>query len=263
MELSVSEKRFQEGRGQRYMADGLTVRCQAVSKSSLRKARIIKNNPDLSSDDVWPEGQCVLSAEGGTFLCHFHGGKSLTIRKRTILDFMPIDLQEKMEVLIANKDYINREQEIYQILALNAQLYERLDEISGGGEDTRLEILAGTRMIQDGEIEAGLVRIKEALGSERAQAEVREELRANLQLLQGLTRTQVNTAKELRLMATADQVIALIEGISDDFTRIINKNIGDPDLARRLLSEFVAAVRQRSNARPPAIPGSEDPANGS
>lgn len=244
------------------MSDGQRVRCHAVSKTYIRRIRIEQNNPDLSSEDIWPDGQCVRAAEAGTFLCYFHGGKSLTIRKRTILDFMPIDLQEKMEILIENKDYINREQEIYQVLALNAQLYERLDEISGGGEDTRQEILIGTRMIKDGQVEAGLSRIQDALGSERAQAEIREELRANFQLLQGLTRTQVNTAKELRLMATADQVIALIEGISDDFTRIISKNVSDPDLARRLLNEFVTAVRQRSNARPPVVVNSEEQSNG-
>lgn len=247
--ISTSEKRFRDGLGERYLRDDITIRCQAVSKTKLRKFRIEKGNMELTSDDAWPEGQCVRAANTGTFLCSLHGGKSVGIvKKNPTIAILPIDLQEKIQILMENPDYINREMQIWEILAMNAQLYERLGEV-GGGEATFDDIFDCLVMIEGGQIMDGLRRIREILASEKAQREIRDEIRANMSLLKELTRTQVSTAKELRTMATTDQVMALTEGIVDDFITNVKDVVEDKKISDKLIDNFVRAVKLRLNAR--------------
>lgn len=251
--MNVSEQRWREAKGQRYCRDGVTIRCQAVSKTNLRKARVEQGNLELTSSDVWPEGQCIFAAEPGTYLCHFHGGSTRAIEKRgsaVMLGMIPIDMREKIEILQQNPDYINREMQIWELLAMNAQLYERMEEL-GGGPDSFEKILDGLAMIEGGNIANGVKGIRDIVLSERSQRELRDELRTNMNLLKEMTKVQVSTAKELKTMATTDQVMNLVEGVVDDFITIVKDIIVDKVTADRLVDRFVRAVRLRLNARIP------------
>lgn len=247
--LSIAEKRFREGLGKKYQRDGITIRCQAVSKDKMRKLRVERGNLELTPDEAWPEAQCVRTAEPGAFVCHFHGGDSVSIDKRgRLLGVLPIDLQEKVRILQANPDYINREMQIWEILGMNAQLYEKMEGL-GGGPDSFEKILDGLSMIEGGQIAKGVEGIREIVLSEKSQRELRDELRTNMNLLSGLTKVQVSTAKELKTMATTDQVMNLVEGVVDDFISIVKDLITDRTLADRLVDRFVRSVRLRLNAK--------------
>ncbi len=247
--LPTLEKRFRDGKGKQYLRDGITIRCQAVSKTNLRRMRVERGDLNLTSDDVWPEGQCPLAAEPGQFGCNFHGGGSALKSGRNVaLDVIPIDLRQKIEILQQNPDYINREMQIWEILGMNAQLYERMGEL-GGGPDSYEKILDGLNMIANGNQAKGIEAIREIILSEQSQRELRDEIRINTTLLGNLTKIQVSTAKELKTMATTDQVMAMVEGIVDDFITIVKDVIPDKTTADRLVDRFVRAVRLRLNAR--------------
>ena len=79
--VPIHEKRWNEASGIRYMSDGLTHRCQGISKTRLRRARIEQNKEDpklYPSDDFWPECQCgkpaMMTPGAGLYACKFHGG---------------------------------------------------------------------------------------------------------------------------------------------------------------------------------------------
>lgn len=248
--LGKLESRFRSGSGEKYLRDGITIRCQAVSKTNLRRIRTEQKNLELTSDDVWPEGQCPFAAIPGSFGCNFHGGvKALEATGRSVsLGVLPLDLQQKIEILQRNPDYISREMQIWEIIGMNAQLREKEAEL-GGGPETYDAVLWGLSMIEEGQIELGLKAIKEAMLAEKAQREVRDEIRTNIKMLADLTKVQVSTAKELKTMATTDQVMALVEGIVDDFIQIVKDVVGDKTIADRLVDRFVRAVKLRLNAR--------------
>jgi hypothetical protein len=247
--LGDLERRYRENSGQRYLRDGISIRCQAVSKTNLRRIRVERGDLELTTSDIWPEGQCDKGAVPGTFGCKFHGGKSIVASGKSISRGMiPLDLQEKIEILQQNPDYINREFEIWQLLGMNAQLHERMEEL-GGGPDSYEKILVGLNMIRGGDIENGIKGIQKIIESEFSQREIRDELRININLLKELTKVQVSTAKELKTMATTDQVMAMVEGIVDDFITIVKDLVVDRTLADRLVDRFVRAVKLRMNAR--------------
>lgn len=247
--LTTTEKRWRGGSGQQYLRDMVTIRCQAVSKAKLRQFRIERGDLELTTDDVWPEGQCPLAAEPGTFVCKYHGGKSIApVKGRIFSPMIPIDMQEKIEILQQNPDYISREMQIWELLAMNAQLYERMEGL-GGGPDSFEKILDGLQMMEGGMIADGIKAIRAIVSSEKSARELRDELRVNMNLLKELTKVQVSTAKELKTMATTDQVMNLVEGLVDDFISIVKEIIVDRTIADRLVDRFVRAVRLRLNVR--------------
>lgn len=258
--LGTLEKRFRDGTGQRYLRDGVTIRCQAVSKGNLRRIRVETGNLELTSDEAWPEGQCEKAAQVGLFGCVFHAGsKALAVSGSNISSsILPIDLREKIEILKQNPDYISREAQIWEILGMNAQLYERIEDLSTGPA-TLDRVLDGLVMIENGKIDLGVKLIREIIVSEVGQRETRDEIRTNTNLLAQLTKVQVSTAKELKTMATTDQVMALVEGLVDDFIQIVKDVVGDKTIADRLVDRFVRAVKLRLNAR--IVPGGNSDSN--
>jgi hypothetical protein len=187
----------------------------------------------------------------GTFACELHGGDSLTLRgNNPITQVLPYDLREKIQILQQNPDYINREFQIWEVLGMNAQLYEKMAEL-GGGPDSFEKILDGVTMIEKGNIVGGTEGIREVVLSEKAQRELRDEIRTNMSLLKELTKVQVSTAKELKTMATTDQVMSMAEGIVDDFIHDVKEVVEDKTTANRLIDRFVRSVKLRINARVP------------
>src|SRR3990167_3912087 len=205
MQMSVSEKRYRDGLGVRFLQDGVTVRCQGVSKAKLRQLRFTRNEPDLTSDDVWPQEQCIKAAEPGKLLCTFHGGRTPNSGKRKISDFMPLDLREKYEIFEKNPDIINRYIELAQLQARNASLFEQYEDLVLGQEAYETVAEARRLLARGDVVDAGQL-LDIALRDAKTETEIWDELRKNMDLVDKLTRTQFAIEKELKTMATREQV---------------------------------------------------------
>lgn len=247
--MSKSEKRWQEGLGERYLKiDPNRVRCQGVSKSKLRMIRIREGEPTLDSDSVWPEGQCSRAAEEGTFLCTLHGGRSPNIAKKRITDFMPVDLKEKFEVFENNPDLISRYVEMAQLQARNAQLYEQMDELVLG-EDGWETVTEGVKLIERGEVAQGCTLIRIALGDTKKETESWREIRANNAQIAQLHTIQITTEEKLKTMATMDQVKAIVNGAFQSLRYILENNLEDRNQVGRILMLWAADLRQIVGAK--------------
>jgi hypothetical protein len=255
--MSVTEDRFRDNTGERYLANG-KIRCQSVSKTKLKQLRIERGDPTLRPEDVWPAAQCSWAAIEGVFACELHGGKSPNANKRSLEEWMPLDLREKLQALEQNKDQIlNRDNEIKQLIARNAQLYESLDDLVLTSE-AYVAVVEARRKIQAGEIvEAGIL-LDIALKDHISEREIRSEIRENIKLIDKLTITQFNIRKDLKTMATIDQIRNLLEGMYKAFLRVAAKYIPEASLRSDASREFAEAMRDLANARHVAELGSGD-----
>lgn len=245
--MSVTEDRFRDGTGERYLANGKQ-RCQAVSKTKLKQLRIKYNDPTLRSEDVWPEAQCSWPCEPGSFACSLHGGKSTNIQRSSVEDLWPIDLRERLDIINSNKEVLlNRDREIGQLVARNSQLYESLDDLVLGIEAYQAVAEARKLLLAGEVIEAGFL-LDIALRDARTEREVMAEVRENIKLLDKLTTTVFNIRKDLKLLATIDQVKNLLEGIYKGFEHIAKKYIPDSD-RNQAIFEFANLIRELANAR--------------
>lgn len=242
--MTKSERRWREGKGERYLSDGITIRCQSVTKTHLKKTREETGDPEISSDDVWPEGQCSKSAELGTYLCELHGGKTPNSAQHPIAMFLPADLAEKMEVLSQNPDYLNRRTEIDLLEGRNAQLYSRL---SGGrvlNTQIQNELKEIDFLIRANELVKALTKLKEVLDTTYDERAIYAEIRENMNLMKGMTTTQVATAKELKTMATADSVTSSFINLFNTIQRAVGKYIKEADIAELFLLEIAGDIKR-------------------
>lgn len=256
MSMSVSEKRFREGLGQRYMVSAPNrIRCQSVSKTKLREERVKQGNPNLQSDDVWPNCQCTQAAIEGTYLCKFHGGKSITIQKQTVAESMPVDLYEKFKQFEQNRSQLaNRLNEIGQLLARNAQLFESLEDLVIG-EEGYYAIGEARDALRNGDMVRSSLLIDMALEGYRKEKEVWDEMRKNTQLINQLTNTQFNIEKELKLMTTLDQMKNLLDGLYRGTERILAEAVPDNTERGRIMAAFSDLIRNLANARHGSLNG--------
>lgn len=245
--IHKTEQRWLDGLGQRHTKDG-RVRCQAVTKHYLRNVREQTGNPDLTSDDVWPEGQCKWSAEPGMYACQLHGGRSLSTRKPRVSDAMPLELREAMEVLIEDPDYISRADEINQIRARNVQLYMRLNEEIGGGQESWEEVLTALRLLLAGEVVEATDCLKKAVDFSRREQEIWDEIRENSLLIDRLTNTQVKSAKILQTMMTVEQVTGTVDRLLDSVVRNTELYIEDETTRKAFLSAIIRDYDQSTGA---------------
>ena len=51
--MKLSEKRFLEASGNRYLSDGTTIRCQAVANTSMAKLRAERDDYDSPTEHFW------------------------------------------------------------------------------------------------------------------------------------------------------------------------------------------------------------------
>jgi hypothetical protein len=243
-EMTKSERRWRDGLGERYLNDGVTIRCQSVTKTFLKKMREEEGDPEISSDDVWPVGQCTKSAELGTFLCELHGGKTPNSAHNPLTMFLPSDLAEKLEILAQNPDYLSRYNEIRLLEGRNAQLYERL---SGGLvltpvlRQTITEIMA---LIRENSLVEAMNKLQSMLDTTYDEKAVYAEIRENMNLLKGMTTTQVTTAQVLKTMTTADSVSSGFIGLFNTIQRAVHKYIKEADIAELFLLEIAGDVRR-------------------
>lgn len=246
--MGIAEERYRDGTGERELKNGKR-RCHAVSKTKVKLLRIERNDPTLRADDCWPDAQCAWPAEDGTYLCSLHGGKSLNIIKQSMAEYMPYDLQEKLKIFESNKDQLfNRDHEVGQLLAINAQLYASMDDLIIG-EEGYMTIAEARKKLLAGEVVQAGVLLDIALRDVRTEREVRNEIRENIKLIDKLTITQFNIRKELKLMATVDQIKNLLEGIYKGFEKIVLVYIPDDRERSKAVHEFAGLIRELANAR--------------
>lgn len=246
--MGDQEQRFRDATGERYLKNG-KVRCQSCSKTKIKLLRIKHNDPTLRAEDLWPDAQCSWPAVEGTFGCERHGGKSPNANKRTLAEWMPIDLREKIEILEQNKDQLfNRDNEIAQLIAINAQLYESMEELVVGVEGYQA-VAEARKSLASGDVAAATMLLEIALKDARTEREVRVELRENIKLIDKLTITQFNIRKDLKLMATIDQVRNLLHGMYQAFERIAIEFIADEKMRGKATYQFAMHMRELANAR--------------
>ena len=241
--MSITEKRFVDGTGERYCADG-RIRCQAVAKGRLRKWREEFGDDETPAEDTWPETQCNRAAEEGYYVCKWHGGKSKSKKApKTIYDTMPKDLAAKLQVLYDNPDYISRREDILLIKARQWELLEKLDDELPGDEAWGM-VEDGLHKINLGEDLSGKYLIEQALLSVKKQKDVWNEIYKSQNILKDLTNTQVKTAKELRLMASQEQVMHMIASIYEIMLEKADQFIDDPTQREKYIESVARDVRQ-------------------
>lgn len=250
--MDKTEKRYREGSGERYTPGG-EVRCHAVAKSKLRRWRELNNDPDITADDVWPECQCEQRAVPGMFACRYHGGMTPGEHKpKSILDIIPVNLGEKYKVLAENPDYISRREDILLMKARKWELLESLQD-NAGNEEAWGMVDEALALLRQGEEAKAESLLSEALAQHTNEREVWTEIRESDKVLKDMTNTEVKTAKELRLMATAEQVTALLTNIYNVINRGSEKYIDDPRAQADFLSYIAREIGRFANISPGTI----------
>lgn len=251
-QLTTTEKRFRDGSGVRFLDNG-EVRCQAQSKAQLRKWREVNDDFTTPAENIWPECQCPLGAIPGMFTCHFHGGRTPSKNKpKSIFDVIPLDLGEKLKVLMEHPDYISRREDM---LLIKARQWEILEEMqaSVGGEEAWGMVSEAVVEIRKGNEVAGLSLLEDALQQSRSKAEAWKEWERSEELLKDLTNTEVKSAKELKLMASADQVAMFINNIYGVIMRGAEKYIDNPLQQSQFIQYIAGEIGRFANVSPAAI----------
>jgi hypothetical protein len=237
------------------MQDGLTVRCQAVSKTKLRRIRVERGlDPDDKSvgpDDVWPEAQCERPAFRGKLLCGGkggHGGDSVSVPEFDMLSFMPVDMQDMLRAVMSNPHLLSRRFEMHQLLARIMLLYKKLADDEALG-DTSLTIIQQALIdIAKGEVVKGTLAIQIALDKRINERDTYREIFSAMSLLKDMTKTEVSSIKELRGVVTQEQVIALLIGVADDVNKALEEHIDDPRTRQQIAESVDRDTRRRFNA---------------
>lgn len=211
-QLTTTERRFREGSGVLYLADG-TVRCQAQSKGKLRAWRQTHNDTTTPNDDIWPECQCPYGAVPGMFACHLHGGETPSPTKSTSLfEAMPVDLGNKLKLLLENPDYMSSREDILVFKARQWELMEELGELAGSAATWEL-VKQAHKALKNGELALAESLLNDALTTHQDHQHVWDEYYRAQDAIKDMRNTEVKVVKEMRLMATVDQVAAMIQGI--------------------------------------------------
>lgn len=248
---TTSERRFREGLGERYLKTNPNkVRCQGCSKTKLRLLRQKYQDPTLSPDDLWPEAQCEWGALEGAFLCNLHGGATTTIRKRTIEEFMPLDLREKFETFRDNNsELLNRASEIAQFKARNAELYESLDSDLVLGEEAYAAVAEARKLLLKSEIVAAAALLDIALSDRRTEKEVWNEIRSNVTQINAMTTTYLNVLKEFKLMTPLEQMSGFLDGFFRGIQLLVKSHIHDPHDQAEFMRQIGQMIRDLTNVR--------------
>lgn len=252
--MNITEQRYREDSGERFLKNG-EIRCQALSKSQIRRYREEHDDWATPNEDLWPECQCPKAAEPGMYACYFHGGKTANPRPmRSLMDVLPIDLGEKVKILLSDPAYISRKEDIAVLRARQWELLDKLrnltdsEESWGAVSDALFELQKGNE-----DIAANL--LKEALNTSKEGTNLWREYYDVEKILKDVTATEVKTAKELQSMATAEQVGRLMNRIYEILMSGAEKYIDDKQQQSAFL-RFVAGELNRSvNISPATIIG--------
>lgn len=254
--MPITEVRFRDGSGERYMSDGVTVRCQAVTKEKLKEIRERENNPNLTRDDVWPEAQCKRAAVPGKLLCGGrggHGGGSSSVPTHDYLDFMPVDLREKMQLLIDNPQILSRRMEIMQLMARILVLYERMQTNESLGIFSLSHIQEGLDEIKKSNFEKGAAMIQATLDSRLVEAESYAEVRQTMALLKDMTKVEIGSIKEMKQVVAFDVLISVVQGIAASLQEAVSQYVGDERTQQLIIGAVDRTIARRLNTRLPRV----------
>lgn len=252
---SKIERRFREGRGQRYLRDGFTPRCHKVSSQKLRAIRARENRPDLTADEAWPEAQCSHSAVPGYLLCRIHlkGLAKIKMKPKDMLDWLPIDMQEKMRIIMDNPQVLSRQFEMHQLIARILVLYDKLNNKEALGRYALSNLREGLKMIHEGDTVKGSALIEDVIESRTIERETYDEIYQAMSLLKDMTRVEVSSMKDLKLMLSYDQMVAGLLGVADALSAALKEYVAD-ERTRELVAGAVARdITRRFNTRPGGV----------
>ncbi len=249
---TITEKRFREGTGVKYMPSG-NVRCHALGKTRVRAWREEHNDYETPLEELWPECQCPLTAVQGMFACHWHGGRTPSKTKpKDIFSVLPIDLAEKLRVLIQDPNYLTRRDDILVLKARQWELFEQLQQTMGA-EEAWANVEEAIVALRSGDERSALLYLESAVKATDTTSETWNQIIKVDHILKDLTLTEVKTMKDLKLMATVDQVTALIQHIQQAIMDSAEKYIDDPVKQVLFLQRVSTAINGFANIRPVAI----------
>ena len=253
--MNKTEQRFREASGERYMQDGQRVRCHSQSKNKLKEWRTVHQDWTIPNDDIWPACQCQRAAIPGTFACNLHGGLTPSKDKpQSLLDIIPIDLGEKLKIIMENPDYISSRNDIMLMILRQWDLAEKLGEESGSKEDWD-KINEANRLLKKGDLTKASVLMTSALESHKNKDDIWGEIYRVENVIKDLRTTETKVAKELRLMASAEQVQRLMDRIFTIIMRGIEKYVTDTSEQVRFTQYIIGEFTSVVNISPATIGG--------
>lgn len=236
--VGVLQKRFEEGSGERFCKNGV-VRCQGLSYHRVRQLREKRNDYESPSDIFWPEAQCPLGAIAGAYGCKFHHGSRLPakIAPKSYLEVFPHDITAKMAEMAKQPDFMNARDDIHLIQARIMQLGEQLNEENS--EEAWGEVAEALNLLYGGDILKAKEMLERALDYHNNEKSTWREIRDTESLLKDMRTTQVKVAKEMRMVATYEQVMRLYNNLYEIITQGVTRHISSPK-EQRDFSTFVA-----------------------
>lgn len=245
--MNISEKRFREGTGVKFLANG-NIRCQGMSARRITRWRKEHNDYTTPNDDLWPECQCANPAITGFFVCRSHGANNANQRRkqRTVLDLVPVDLRELYEIVSTDANYMNRQHDIVLLQSRKAQLLDRLRQEIGTDEAWKKVQRAEIALMNDNTDEAKEL-LESALNGSMSDKHVWQEIYQIDRGLERLTSTQMKTAKELKLMATAEQMSQLVAAIYELIISGAEKYITDDIAYNKFMMMISAGIQRLAN----------------
>lgn len=251
---NIAEQRYREGSGERFLKNG-EVRCQAISKGQMRRYREEHEDWDTPSADLWPECQCVKAAIPGTFVCYYHGGGGREkLPVKNVLDVIPLDLREKVELLMGDPNYISHREDIAILRARQWELLQQLEERSDGEETWGLVSEALYELRHSNEDSAAKL-LEQALKTVDDGKNLWKEYYTVEKLVSDNKMAEVKTAKELQSMATAEQVGRLMNRVYEVLTSGAEKYIEDKHAQSGFLRFVAGELNRAINFSPATVIG--------
>jgi hypothetical protein len=256
--LTKTEIRWRDGTNTtRYLKDGETIRCQAVAKQKLRAIRVQRgyseDDTTITADEVWPEAQCEHPAVPGKLVCGGragHGGNSMSVPYHDLLlGSMPVDLREKMEILMDNPEILSRRLEMVELSARNLQLFEEMRDSEKAGSDLDSKLREAMKFLKSGDYTKASNSLQEVLEYKGTQQKRWDEIRANTVILKDLSRTETNTIQAFRQMISSEQFLGALMGIADAVKDAVEKYINEPTVRNEVIGHVYSSIRRLTNAR--------------
>lgn len=271
--MNISEQRFRDPeRGYRYMKDGDTVRCQAVSKRALRKLRQQLGRLDLSAEEAWEDYwemlQCQRPARAGYYVCNFHGmgsgGRATGGRpseEPAVTFYMEEGLLEKFTRYAQDPNLFSMKDNVALLTARRDELLEGLAEGGIPVVDSMRQLKRAYQHLQNGDVERGTMLLGDLLTSFQFEKETWKEIRDTQDTIKNLTKSQIDLQKEMRLTMTADQVFGLIDEVFKLVSGAVHNYVEDPQTASKIFSAILGdlhgLVNTGDRALSPSIPDGE------
>lgn len=245
--MKLTEKRFREASGATHTEGGL-VRCQGLSNRKVNKWRAEHNDFETPNEKLWPECQCPNPAAVGFFVCKFHGANTHNQRRktRTFEDLVPTDLRDMIETVTSDPNYMSRRTDIILLQARKAQLLDRLKQEVGLTEAWESVRLAELALKADDKDQAQEL-LENALNAGINDRNIWQEIYQIDRGLRDLTTTQMKTAKELKLMATAEQMSQLVASVYELIMSGAEKYIADDKAYMQFMTMISKGIQRLAN----------------